>query len=400
MNFWTVFEKYQQKIQFTQTLLCDKINIQKGCENMKVKNYSIVYENPFPQLRSRQSAFPFVCELKNGDLAVVYCIGEAFESVDNIVYISFSKDEGATWSEPRQMLDFSREGMPISNCAKAVSLPDGRMVAVGYAFYRGNPELPLGNPETGGLLDDFVFWSVSEDDGKTWSEPEKIECAWGHHVEASAPITVLADGTWITPITGFPDWEGKSHGRMCGRALRSEDEGKTWNDDSVCMEFDGDNVTCYEQRFCQLESGTIINIGWNENVETGERYENHYTASFDNGRTWTKPQSTGIMGQASSVCAIGGEKLLALHAIRRDTDRPGIYGCIVDFSEKKWNIIEKTLIWEPLTPMVKDKNMAEIFSFLKFGQPGAIRLSDGDVMMSHWFAEQGQYSVMTTRIEL
>lgn len=367
---------------------------------MKVINSSIVYENPLPQLRSRQDMFPLACELPDGTIAMVHVIGEAMESVDKASYISFSDDGGATWSEPHRMFDMSGFDEQVSECAKAVMLPDGRILALGYGFWRGNPDLPLGNPETGGLLDDFVFCSVSEDNGKTWSELQKIECAWGPHVEASAPVTVLKDGTLITPITGFPDWEGKSHGRMCGRALRSEDGGKTWSDDSVCMEFEGDNVTCYEQRMCQLESGTIINIGWNENVETGERMENHYTVSFDNGETWTKPETTGVLGQASSVCAIGGEKLLALHAVRRDTNRPGIYACVVDFSDRKWNIVEKEVVWEPATPVVKDKSMAEIFAFLKFGQPSAIKLSDGNLMMSHWFAEQGQYKVAATRIEL
>ena len=32
---------------------------------MKVKNFSIVYENPLPQLRSRQAAFPFLAEDDN-----------------------------------------------------------------------------------------------------------------------------------------------------------------------------------------------------------------------------------------------------------------------------------------------------------------------------------------------
>jgi hypothetical protein len=50
--------------------------------------------------------------------------------------------------------------------------------------------------------------------------------------------------------------------------------------------------------------------------------------------------------------------------------------------------------------MIKDTKMAEIFSFLKFGQPGAILLADGDVMMSHWYAEQGQYRTVATRIAL
>lgn len=367
---------------------------------MKVVNTSVIYENPLPQLCSKQSFFPFLCELKNGTIAAVVVIGQAFESVDSSSYICFSKDKGITWSKPQPMFDCCGDNSKLTDYCKVSSLPDGRLVAMGYTYLRDNAELPIGNPENGGTLDDFVFFSVSDDNGKTWSEMKHIECAWGPHVEASAPITVLPDGTWITPITGFPDWNGDMHGKLCGRALRSEDQGKTWNDDSICMDFDDNATTCYEQRMCQLESGTIICIGWNENTLTGERLENHYTASFDNGKTWTAPVSTGILGQASSVCAIGGEKLLALHAVRRDTDNPGIYAYIVDFSEKTWKIIDQEIVWKPDFSIKKDEKMAEIFSFLKFGQPGAILLSDGDVMMSHWFAQEGQYKTVATRIHI
>jgi len=151
---------------------------------------------------------------------------------------------------------------------------------------------------------------------------------------------------------------------------------------------------------CQLDSGMIVCIAWNEDSATGERMANHFTYSCDNGKTWSAPESTGIFGQASSVCAIGGERLLALHAIRRDTDRPGIYGYIVDLSKKTWNIVDSAVLWEPSVPVVKDAKMAEIFAFLKFGQPGAIKLANGDIMMSHWYAQEGQYKTVATRIEL
>ena len=366
---------------------------------MNLIHSSIIYDNPLPQLRSRHSFFPSVCQCADGSLTAVCAVGQAFESVDSTSCVSRSFDGGKSWTEPKPLFDKSQFSVPITDYCKVTALPDGRLVALGYAFLRPDPEKPIGNPETGGLLDDFVFFATSDDSGESWSEMHEITDHWGGHAEASAPVTVLRDGTWITPITGFPGWDGKMIGPMQGRLLRSDDGGEHWNDDAVCMDF-GTPVTCYEQRLCQLDSGTILCIGWNENTATGARMENHFTFSTDNGKTWTTPQSTGILGQASSLCALGGEKLLALHAIRRDTDRPGIYGCVVDFSERKWNILEKKLLWEPNVPLMKDSHMAEIFAFLKFGQPGAIRLSDGDLLMTHWCAEQGQYKTCATRIRL
>ena len=142
---------------------------------------------------------------------------------------------------------------------------------------------------------------------------------------------------------------------------------------------------------CQLDSGTIISIAWNEDLITGERMPNHYTVSYDNGQSFSSPISTGICGQASSLCALGGEKFLSLHAVRRDTDQPGIYGYVIDFSEKTWNVVDDFLIWKPAFPIVRDQKMADIFAFLKFGQPSAIRLQSGDLLMTHWYCENGVY---------
>ena len=367
---------------------------------MKIIHSSVIYENPLPQLRSRHSFFPFACQCSDGSILALHAIGQAFESVDSTTCCSRSIDGGKTWSEPKPILDKSAWDVPLSDYLKPTLLPDGRLCAFGYGYPRPNPEFPLGNPETGGLLDDEILLTFSHDNGQTWEKPQVIPCAWGRHAEASAPITVLQDGSWITPITGFPDWAGNATGRMCGRALKSNDGGRSWNDDAVCMQFPGDATTCYEQRMCQLDSGTVVCIGWNEDTISGQRLCNHFTLSHDNGKTWTQPRSTGILGQASSLCAIGDEKLLALHAVRRDTERPGIYACIVDLSEGNWNIEETAVVWEPVLPLTKDTRMAEIFSFLKFGQPGAIRLSDGDILMTHWCAQEGQYKTVATRIRL
>ena len=62
--------------------------------------------------------------------------------------------------------------------------------------------------------------------------------------------------------------------------------------------------------------------------------------------------------------------------------------------------MEQDVIWEPVVPVMKNSKFAEIFSFLKFGQPGAIRLSNGEILMTHWYAQDGEYKTVATKIQL
>ena len=65
---------------------------------MKQLFSSVIYENPLPQLRARQAAFPGLCLLPGGRILAAYQIGEAFESVDGTTHLSYSEDGGKTWT--------------------------------------------------------------------------------------------------------------------------------------------------------------------------------------------------------------------------------------------------------------------------------------------------------------
>ena len=64
------------------------------------------------------------------------------------------------------------------------------------------------------------------------------------------------------------------------------------------------------------------------------------------------------------------------------------------------NILERHLLWVPDFPVVKDRGMAEIFSFLAFGQPSAIRLRNGDLLLCFWYCEQGRYKTVARRFRM
>ena len=367
---------------------------------MRHSALNIIYENPMPHLRAVNSCFPWVCRRKDGALLASHQMGQAFESVDGTTHLSISKDGGLTWSAPWRAFDKAGEDPVMTDCGKACALPDGRIAMLGYQYFRYDHDLPLGNAQTGGLLEDQIYIAYSEDGGRTFGERTPIACAWGNHAEASAPLYILPDGSWATPITGFPDWEGNMTSPRCGRLLRSGDCGKTWSDSAVCMRFPGDQVCCFEQRMCILEDGTLLVIAWNENAVTGERMNNHYTISRGNGWHFSAPMDTGIRAQASSVLAIGGNRILSLHAVRRDTAEPGIYACMADLSGGEWKTERFERIWSPALPISRAKGMAEIFAYLKFGQPGACLLDENTALVFFWKCEEGVYKTCCMTLDI
>ena len=53
-----------------------EILIPERSRKMKVISQNPIYENPLPQLRSRQAFFPWLCEKKDGELLASFAIGE------------------------------------------------------------------------------------------------------------------------------------------------------------------------------------------------------------------------------------------------------------------------------------------------------------------------------------
>ncbi len=367
---------------------------------IKVVNKGILYENPIPDLRSRNGYFPNVTELTGSTLIGLFAEGEAFESTDMTTMVSISTDNGDSWHKKGPVYDKDSEGKLTTDYLKITNVDDDHLLAFGYRFERGEIDSPVGNPETGGLRNSEVILFESGDKGNTWTGPRVIPNALGNSIEASSPLVVLKDGSWVTPIASFADWEGNCEQGYHGRLLRSNDRGTTWSDETTTMEFPGRGVTIWEQRLGQLETGQIVNIAWNEDMNGGEQLANHFTISDDNGQTFSSPRTTGIMGQTASVLPLGGTLLLALHSMRKNTDTPGIKACIVDVAKGSWDILHETMLWEPPLPLTRNDKAIKHFAFLKFGQPSAIKLKDGGYYMVHWYIEEGKGKIIWTKFEI
>ena len=103
---------------------------------MKKKEEIIVYQNPDPLLVSKQGIFPGVSLLPNNDLIIIFSIGQAFDSSDQRAFVTKSKNNGRTWSIPKQLHNHVYENHEETDTLKPLLLQNGDMIATGYAFVR------------------------------------------------------------------------------------------------------------------------------------------------------------------------------------------------------------------------------------------------------------------------
>lgn len=210
------------------------------------------------------------------------------------VVIATSDDGGGTWSAPQMVIDPSndRSGMPRRALVGNVwADPMGKLwlffdMALGFFDGRGG------------------VWAMTCDDPDTdqphWSEPRRI---W-HGATLNKP-TVLADGTWLLPISLWrrslihgaterarpsidrgiipPDFQqrfAELDSLRAAHVFASSNGGQTWSRRG-CVVFP--NFSFDEHMFIELRDGRI----WMTARNTDGIYESY---SHDQGRSWSEPR--------------------------------------------------------------------------------------------------------------
>jgi len=359
---------------------------------IEVIDHHTIYDNPIPLNRSRHGYFPGLEKLPSGELIAMYPIGEAFESPNQQLFVSRSKDNGCTWSTPQLLHPKLKKAM-IS--MKPTLLRDGLLVAVGYTFQHVDPE-HLVNTTTGGLAPGKNLVSFSTDNGNTWTLPRAIRLSHPEVLETSGPAIQLQSGDLLSIATPMGMWDGTKPSGHVGIVLRSKNGGKTWNDKTLY--FNHPSMSPFEARLCQMEDGRIVAIVWALDEKTGKCHNNHIAISHDDGKTWSQPIDIGVFAQASNLIALKGNKILSIHA-QRESSPTGVFVRVVDLSNDQWKTLAEASVWDRAAA-VKVTGFGDMGTNLKFGQPSLLALGGGEYLAYHWAIENGQGRILSHRIKV
>lgn len=347
----------------------------------------ILYKNPKPYLKSLHAYFPSVAILPDGEMVATVVLGEAFEATNLRTHLFRSKNKGLTWFHQGPLYEGTSRRL-TSDCSRITALPDGELVVFMVRHDRTqHPDEGLTNPDTLGFVPTELLLFRSKDKGKTWIGPITIEPPLtGPSFELCSPITVLSDGRWLIPTQTWPDWNGDCPNGIRMIALVSYDQGRTWPEYMDVMHEPNGRVFFWESKIVELSDGRLLATAWAYDDTAKKDRPNQYSISYDRGKTWSAPSSTGLLGQTLTPFVID-DKILCVY---RRMDKPGLWVNLSRLDGTKWvNEAEEPLWGHNVSGLTgTTTNMSYNFQVLRFGAPTVVRLEDGSVFVAFWCYEE------------
>jgi hypothetical protein len=344
-------------------------------------------------IEKRDSAYPTVVRLDDGDLLAAYTIGGGPLATGGTV-CSRSRDIGRTWERCSVILPRG-EDPPTRNSLRLSKTEDGTVLAYGMEADRKEGKMQFGEKQR---RDPVLCYSP--DEGVNWSAKKALNTPISGPFEISNPILVLRDGRWLAPATTM-----ESPDRLGERVLlfESADEGETWPHVFVAMKDPGKKKGFFEKKVIELDPGHLLMTAWTVTLPEYTDIENHFTVSRDGGKTWCEPRSTGIQGQTLTPVWIGRDRLLVLYN-RRYGDQ-GVQGALVRFTDESWEVLSESTIWDARASRRAtdqgDSGLEELKTFA-FGLPSALCLDvDTNTYLAvHWCEEGGICGIRWTRLRI
>ena len=319
-----------------------------------------------------QAGKPSTVVLKNGDILISHIKGYHFlnNPMKTSLEIVRSNDGGKTWSAPIQAV--SQKYNPADNYL--VKFPDGRLQICFMQLVQSQPKRPWQGP----------WLCESLDDGKTWSEPWKVDisrfCPAGPYGAGDRSHIVTPDGRLFLFLSTYEDPP-----RPFEYVMISKDFGRTFDTYIEISENSGDGT------FARCSNGRIIaalRINGDDyphrgaNPQLAKKSENvhfmGFTYSDDECKTWSKPVPvTGFNEIPAHIIELNDGRLLLSYGIRH---YPLGIQCVISDKNMNWNLDERIILaWHG--GMHK---LAHGYCRHTIGHPHSCQLSDRSIITAYY----------------
>jgi GAF domain-containing protein len=204
---------------------------------------------------------------------------------------------------------------------------------------------------------------------------------------------MLSDDRWMYPFETWLPTGATGPLDQKAAAIFSSDQGKTWGEMAVVADDPTGRYIHWDHSGTVLPPdargrgrGRIYETMWVRDTEVNADLSIHFTLSQDDGRTWSLPRPTGLIGQASAPIALPDGRVAVLYTHRTEPEGVRLAIGYENFDEEIviFDAGDEALLGDPDRSDALATNMAQ-----GFGKMGGVLLKTGELMVTYWGTVNG-----------
>ena len=387
---------------------------------MRLEETGLVYDAEAQSQSRCVAAFTALCELASDTVLCSFSVGPSKHDVTSTVKICRSRDGSRTW----QVLPFEfrteLDGVPGSlGAGEMVEVEPGRLAMFTTWFDRSDPERPLFDPETEGILRSKQLVAFSSDEDETWSDWTEVPTPGLTGCAGTGPVLKWPDGTVGYPFESYKEFDDPAPSRHAAWLLLSRDGCRTFDEPLLVAQHPEHSVYYWDQRLClDNKTGGYMGLFWTHDLVAKQDLPVHirhadirlHDDKLGGADFEASPiTATTIPGQIAAPLLLDdgsadGGRLLAFVV---DRDTPG--------TMKLWQSFDGGRTWPPSDALVvytHDERAAisqgkdaidfgeywEDMAKWSFGHPAIRRLGDGQILTAFYAGSPQCMSIHWARI--
>jgi hypothetical protein len=362
---------------------------------LTLEDQGLIFNSAEEPRQRRIACFTSLCLLRSGTILAGFQNGPTKNAPDSTVRLCRSTDAGGTW----QLLpgEFETRLGGISGSLAAAELVEsapGRLLLFATWFDRSDPQRPLFDPVTEGILKSKQLLSTSTDDGLTWSNWREVSTGDLKGCSLTGPVLQWSDGRIAVAFESFKEFDDPLPGRHAAWLLVSRDAGETFAPPLLIAQHPEHKVYYWDQRLCAgPDPGEFTALFWTHDLVEQRDVDIHlrHGKVCDDAIIAGEIRETTVPGQIAAPLQLDDGRLLAFVVNR---GRPGTMTlwCSPDRGAT-WPAADRLVVYThderaAITQgqaCIDFKQYWEDMGKWSFGHP-AIRMLDDRHLLLAWYA--------------
>jgi hypothetical protein len=218
---------------------------------MLIEDRGLVYDATRQPKERRAAAFCDVTRLDDGALVCAFQVGPQKNDATSTVHLCRSDDGGRTWRDLPSRPETRFGGVPGSLAAGVVAqAAPGRWVLAATWFDRTEPERPLFDPETQGILHSKLLRAFSSDGGESWTAWDEVPVPGLSGYSLTGPMLRWPDGTLGLALESYKEFDDPRPASHAAWLLVSRDAAASFPERYLVAQHPEHCVYYWDQRLC------------------------------------------------------------------------------------------------------------------------------------------------------